>query len=205
MITPHAFQRFAVLSGRTAIAVIAATLMLAAAYSAVVQTRASAPAPSAEQSAALTQTQRAIGTRVTFVVTQVPGLTGRSSDQITIVFSDRPGNAWKLPPSPIFGDDIVQEFSFSARDFDSRNSLTFSRLVRDQSFLLARYIRVINHGGQGWGGGTLSMTVDGQPILNNVSMQSRKGDAKKGLQDWNRERWNDKSYWEMILPRTRKY
>jgi hypothetical protein len=156
------------------------------------------------QNAAQMQTQRAIGTRITFVVTQSPELAARSTDQITILFSDRSW-AGATAPSPIFGDDILQEFSFSARDFDARNTLTFSRLVRDQTFLSSRFIRVVNHGGQGWGAGTLSVLVDSQPILDKVPMQPRKGDPRKGLQYWNRERWSERAYWEMELPRTKRY
>lgn len=179
-------------------------LMVGIAYAAGLRARPSGDEAPGFQSAAQTQTQRAIGTRITFVVTQSPEFASRSKDQITIMFSDR---SWSgvTAPNPMFGDDILQEFSFSARDFDARNSLTFSRVVRDQTFLSARIIRVVNHGGEGWGAGTLSMSVDGQPILNKVAMQPRKGDPKKGLQDWNRERWKERTYWEMDLPRMRRY
>jgi hypothetical protein len=154
-----------------------------------------------EQSAAQTQTLRAIGTRITFTVTQSAEFAAGSKDQITILFSDR---SWggAAAPNPIFGDDILQEFSFSARDFVAgRNALTFTRFVKDQSFLNARFIRVVNHGGEGWGGGTLSISVDGQPVLERVALSPRKGAAGKGLQDWNRERWSDRTYWEEDLPK----
>lgn len=180
-------------------------LVVAVAYAAGIHAGPSAGEAHFPQSAAQTQTQRALGTRVTFAVTQSPEFAARSKDQITIVFSDR---SWvgAPAPTPIFGDDILQEFSFSARDFDgARNSLTFSRVVRDQTFLSARFIRVVNHGDEGWGAGTISMSVDGQPILNKVSMQPRKGESKKGLQDWNRERWKERTYWEMELPRFKRY
>jgi hypothetical protein len=152
-----------------------------------------------EQSAVQSQTLRAIGTRITFTVTQSSEFAAGSKDQITIIFSDRSAGG---PPNPIFGDDILQEFSFSARDFVSgRNSLTFTRFVKDQSFLNARFIRVVNHGGEGWGGGTLSMLVDGQPVLDKVPLTPRKGAGGKGLQDWNRDRWSERTYWEQDLPK----
>jgi hypothetical protein len=154
-----------------------------------------------EQSAVQSQTLRAIGTRITFTVTQSSESAAGSKDQITIIFSDRSASG-PAPPSPIFGDDILQEFSFSARDFASgRNSLTFTRFVKDQSFLNARFIRVVNHGGEGWGGGLLSMAVDGQPVLDRVPLTPRKGAGGKGLQDWNRERWSQRTYWEQDLPK----
>ncbi|HJZ70471.1 MAG TPA: hypothetical protein VKE51_01960 [Vicinamibacterales bacterium] len=154
-----------------------------------------------DQSAPQAQAARAIGTRITFTVTQSTEFAAGSKDQITIIFSDRSWNG-PVAPTPIFGDDILQEFSFSARDFEPRrNSLTFTRYVKDQSFLSARFIRVVNHGGEGWGGGTLSMSIDGQPAIERVALTPRKGAAAKGLQNWNRERWSDRTYWEEDLPK----
>src|SRR5262245_23895311 len=171
------------------LAVVAAALAIQA-----LSGRADATARAA-QSAPQAQLARAIGTRITFTVTQSSEFAAGSKDQITIIFSDR---SWSgaAPPTPIFGDDILQEFSFSARDFTSgRTSLTFNRYVKDQSFLGARFIRVVNHGGEGWGGGTLTMSVDGQPVIERVALSPRKGAGGKGLQDWNRDRWSDRTYW----------
>jgi hypothetical protein len=186
---------------RAAVRSIAVLLALVVAYAVAATSGRSAAIARSGQSAPQAQLARAIGTRITFTVTQSTEFAAGSKDQITIIFSDR---SWNGPtaPTPIFGDDILQEFSFSARDFDGRNnSLTFTRLVKDQSFLSARFIRVINHGGEGWGGGTLSMSVDGQPAIDRVALTPRKGASRKGFQDWNRERWSDRTYWEADLPK----
>jgi hypothetical protein len=186
---------------RAAVRSTAVLLALGAAYAVVVSPGRLAAIADPGQSAPQAQLARAIGTRITFTVTQSAEFAAASKDQITIIFSDR---SWSGPsaPTPLFGEDILQEFSFSARDFEGRNSsLTFTRLVKDQSFLSARFIRVVNHGGEGWGGGTLSMAVDGQPAIDRVPLTPRKGVSRKGFQDWNRERWSDRTYWEADLPR----
>lgn len=188
-----------------------AALVMTALAAAVVLVARHAPPARADQSAGQTVAQQAIktrppaGTRVTFVVTQGSEAFGRSKDQITIVFSDR---SWRgaVPPSPLFGEDILQEFSFSATDFDKRNMLTFSRIVRDQTFLGAKFVRVINHGDEGWAGGTLSIAIDGQPLFGQerVSMLPRTGDPTKGIQDWNRYQWRNRTYWEAELDQLRQ-
>jgi hypothetical protein len=192
---------------RVAVRSLAALSMLAASYAIATAAGRSVSGAPPDQSAGQAQIARAIGTRITFIVTQSTEFAAGSNDQITILFSDRSWAATTVPPTPTFGEDILQEFSFSARDFDgtSNNTLTFTRFVKDQSFLSARYIRVINHGVEGWGGGTISMSVDGQPILDKEPLQPRKGAGKKGLQDWNRGHWADRTYWEKELPRARKY
>ena len=191
---------------------VAAAALVTVSVGAVVYLAGATPlrltaASGAGQSAPQAQIARTIGTRITFTITQSTEFAAGSNDQITILFSDR---SWEGPtapaPFPLFGDDIQQEFSFSARDFEKSNQLTFTRFVKDQSFLSARFIRLINHGGEGWGGGTITMLVDGQPILNKEPLQPRKGAGKKGFQDWNRVRWSDRTYWEKELPRSpRKY
>ena len=143
-------------------------------------------------------------TRVTFVVTQTTEPAARSRDQITIVFSDRSWAAVAIPPAPLFGEDILQEFSFSAADFEKRDSLTFTRVVRDQTFLAAKYIRVMNHGNEGWGGGTISISVDGKPVLERVGMRPRKGDPTEGLKNCNPREWRNRTYWEEELDRVRR-
>jgi len=199
MASPHSNQ----VSRSRAVGVypVVALVVVAAAFAIPAVSGRGDASAGAAQSAPQAQLARAIGTRITFTMTQSNEFAAGSKDQITIIFSDR---SWSgaAPPTPIFGDDILQEFSFSARDFTSgRNSLTFNRYVKDQSFLGARFIRVVNHGGEGWGGGTLTMSVDGQQVIERVPLSPRKGAGGKGLQDWNRDRWSDRTYWEEDLPK----
>lgn len=150
----------------------------------------------------ISQSYRSIGYQVTFFVTQSPGSSSSSTDQITIAFANRSIEGPR-PPKPFFGEDIVQEFSFSAVDFVN-NQLRFTRRVNDKSFLDARYIRVMNYGGDGWGGDQISLTVDGQEILRSVRMTARLiGDASKGLQNCNPRGWSGRTYWEAELARYR--
>jgi hypothetical protein len=148
----------------------------------------------------MSQSYRSIGYQVTFLITQTQASASPSSDQMTIIFANRSIEGAR-PPKPFFGEDIVQEFSFSGADFVN-NQLRFTRRVNDKSFLDARYIRVINYGVDGWGGDQISLTVDGQEILRNVRMTIR-GDASKGLQNCNPRNWGGRSYWEAELARYR--
>ena len=136
--------------------------------------------------------------RLTFRITQAARFASQSEDQITIFFSDK---SWEgtAPPYPLFGEDVMQEFSFSAIDVDPKRPLTFTRVVHDLSFLEARFIRVVNHGSEGWDGGMLALSIDGRVIFEKVAMQPRKGDPAKGLQDWNRKKWDNRTYWEADL------
>jgi hypothetical protein len=140
------------------------------------------------------------GYRITFSITPSNEY---SQDQITIIFSDRSWEVRPLPPLPLLGEDIAAEFSFSATDFENRRSLTFTRVVRDLTFLTSRYIRVINHGSDSWGGETITMTVNGRREIPVVKMLPKKGDAKTALQGANRSTWNGKTYWEEELSRIR--
>jgi hypothetical protein len=143
-----------------------------------------------------------IGYQVAFQITQNPkSIAPATSDQLTIIFANRSVEA-AAPPRPFFGDDIVQEFSFSGQDFVN-DQLRFTRRVNDKSFLNARYIRVINHGTGGWGGDTISLSVDGQEILRNVRMAPRLGNPSKGFQNFNRRDWRLRSYWEAELSQLR--
>ena len=143
------------------------------------------------------------GSRLTFRITQATKSASKSEDQITILFSDRPwlGTA---APYPLFGEDVLQEFSFSAIDLDAQRPLTFTRVVMDPSFLDARFIRVVNHGSEVWDGGTLSITLGRRVILDKVALQPRQGDPAKGLQDWNRKKWGNRTYWEAELQQIRR-
>jgi hypothetical protein len=123
-----------------------------------------------------------------------------TTDQITILFTNAPVNL-KVAPNPVFGADIVQEFSFSGRNFPS-GRVTFSRRVRDRGFLDCRYIRVVNHGTNRWFPTTISLSIDGQRVLNNVSMYPRSGnDPKGGIERWNPD-WNP-VFWQGELQRFR--
>jgi hypothetical protein len=123
-----------------------------------------------------------------------------TTDQITILFTNAPVNL-KVAPNPVFGADIVQEFSFSGRNFPS-GRVTFSRRVRDRGFLDCRYIRVVNHGTNRWFPTTISLSIDGQRVLNNVSMYPRIGnDPKGGIERWNPD-WNP-VFWQGELQRFR--
>ena len=92
---------------------------------------------------------RLIGYQVTFQISQNPRTAG-TTDQLTIVFANRSVEGPRVP-RPFFGDDIVQEFSFSGVDFVN-SQLRFTRRVSDKSFLEARYIRVVNYGSNSWDG-----------------------------------------------------
>ncbi len=124
-------------------------------------------------------------------------LGGSTTDQLTVIFSNRSVEGPRAPV-PLFGDDILQEFSFSGRNFVN-NQLRFTRRVRDTSFVTARYIRVVNHGDDGWAGDTISLTVDGKPVLRNEPMWPRRGAGKGGrggIEKFNAREWDARSYWE---------
>ncbi|HEY7055035.1 MAG TPA: hypothetical protein VH458_00855 [Vicinamibacterales bacterium] len=135
-----------------------------------------------------------------FLVTFEFEQTVPTTDQITTMFTNVPAD-FKILPSPVFGTEIVQEFSFSGRDFPT-GTVRFSRRVRDRSFLDCRYIRVVNHGSSKWSPTTISLSVNGQRILDNVSMFPRKGaDPKGGLEGWTRDR--TPVFWEGELQRSK--
>jgi hypothetical protein len=147
---------------------------------------------------------RLIGYQVAFQFTQDPRQVAPATvDQITVIFANRSVEGPR-PPRPFFGDDIVQEFSFSGMDFE-RNQLRFSRRLRDRSFLDARYIRVINYGADGWQADKIWLTVDGEEILRGVTMTPRAGtEPSKGLQKFNPRDWSGRTYWEAELAQFRK-
>jgi hypothetical protein len=153
---------------------------------------ASSPAASADQP---TAQRRAVDAVVSFEFEQ----TNATTDQITIVFTNTPVAA-KAPSGPVFREDTVQEFSFSGRDYP-KESVSFSRRVRDRSLLDCRFIRVVNHGSNRWFPSTISMTIDGQRILDRLSMYPRKGANPKG----GIERWGEANatFWEADLQRFR--
>jgi len=147
---------------------------------------------------------RLFGYQVTFRFTQnAAQLAHNTSDQLTVVFSSRSAEAPR-PAQPFFGDDILQEFSFSGEDF-VKDQLEFTRRMMDKSFVDAPYIRVINHGSDGWEGDKIWLTVDGEQILNGVSMSPRVGPGRaKGFQLFNPGKWQERSYWEAPLQTLRQ-
>jgi len=153
----------------------------------------------------MSQYYRPAGYQATFLITQnAKSIAPTTDDQLTIVFATRSVEGPR-PPRPFFGEDIVQEFSFSGNDF-VQNQLRFTRRVNDKSFLDARYIRVFNYGGNGWDGESISLTVDGQEILRNVRMMPHiGGDPSKGFQHFNPRDWASRSYWEADLTKFKSY
>jgi hypothetical protein len=141
--------------------------------------------------------------RITFEIAGATSGLGKSDDQITIAFSDQSS---ETSGGPDFGDSVLQEFTFSAREFGSTTPrVQFTRKVRDTGFLNAQFIRVFNHGTGGWDGRSLSITLDGKAVLTNVSLAPRKGPKPDGrIESYNRERWAQRSYWEARLPDIRQ-
>jgi hypothetical protein len=143
------------------------------------------------------------GSLVQFELTQSDKeLGGSSNDQITVIFANRSVEGAR-PPVPFFSEDVVQEFSFSATNV-TNGRVRFARRVRDKSFLETRFIRVVNHGSDGWAGDTISLTVDGEEILRAVSMWPRRGaiaaqKTRGGIEKFNPREWGARSYWEAEL------
>jgi hypothetical protein len=161
------------------------------------------PSPASAAGAQMAQA-RLYGYQVTFQFTQIRKVNGHDTDdQITVLFANRSVEGPRAP-RPLFGDDIVQEFSFSGQDFD-KDLLRFTRRVRDKSFLDARYIRVVNHGSDGWEGDRISLTVDGEEIFDNFPMSPRQGPpSARGFMKFNPKGWASRSYWEEELQRHRR-
>jgi hypothetical protein len=146
---------------------------------------------------------------VVFEVTEVRELDHETKGPVTIVFANRTFNS-RTAFTPLMGDDIVAEFSFSGLDVpkDVTKPFRFSRRVKDTSFLDARFIRIVNQSTDGWSGNTLSIFVDGTPVLNRVSLFPRRkpGSATMtqiGLQACNRSTWATCVYWEEEMTKIR--
>jgi hypothetical protein len=183
--------------------IAAAACLLASAGPAWLTERASAQ--SANQRMSVAQVGY-VGYQVLFEFTaDDKALGGTSVDQITVIFSNRSVEG-PAAPVPFFGDDILQEFSFSAMNVVN-GQFRFSRRVRDKSFVDATYIRVVNHGTNGWAGDKISLTVDGEPILRAVGMYPRHGAAginpRGGIEKFNPKDWAGRSYWESSLQQYR--
>lgn len=125
-----------------------------------------------------------------------------TNDRITVIFSSRTVEGTQ-PPRPFFDVDILQEFSFSGFDF-LKDELQFTRRVRDRSFVDAAYIRVVNYGEDSWSGERMWLTVDGEQILNGVSITPRTpGASTAPFTNFNPENWRKRNYWEGPLQRLR--
>ncbi len=173
---------------------------------ALIAVLASAPAEGGQQAplpktSARPEAKPVAAVEVSFEVqTASDGEGGSSDDQITILFSNTGSEQLRTPPRPIFGDDILAEFSFSGREARPGSTLKFSRRVRSTAFLEARFIRVMNHGVDGWAGSTLSITAEGKRLLDRVSLFPRMGaSAKGGIAKYNAVTWYERAYWEADL------
>ena len=152
------------------------------------------------------------GFLVTFVVFQRRTQSSdRSDDQITIIFAEAPldmdlrlgarrsarsGGA----PDPMFGEAIVQEFSFSGLDVPEEGPLVFERIVRDLAFVEAPFIRVVNHGTDQWHGRSLLLEIDGEQVFE-LEIEPRmcatgEDSLGEGLQNFNRKDWDECVFWE---------
>ena len=105
------------------------------------------------------------------------------------------------------GENILAEFSFSAHDVPAGQSISFSRLVQSTSFLDSRYIRVYNHGTDGWEGDYISIKVDDLVVLNRQSLFPRVGrnnNMEGNIVKFSPEYWDGSRYWEEQLQRIRQ-
>lgn len=146
---------------------------------------------------------------ITFEVLTAKAATGGDTkDQITIQFTNE-NSEGRAAPSPLFGQLVLQEFSFSGYDALPGRTFVFGRAVNDLSFLNASWIRVLNHGGDGWAGESLSISVrypDGslRTILKQQSLYPRGGYQRDGdIEKFNRAQWVERKYWESDLQRIR--
>ena len=146
---------------------------------------------------------RALGYLVSFRITQNSKQSAHgTNDQLMVIFSTRTVEG-TVPPRPFFGDDILQEFSVSGRDFQ-KDEVRFTRRVRDKSFVDAPYIRVVNYGENSWAGDRIWLTVDGEQILTGVPMAPRiGGQTSEPFTHFNPENWRRRNYWEGQLQRLR--
>jgi len=125
-----------------------------------------------------------------------------TTDQITILFSNAAVDL-RHPPKDPLSDGVVEKVSFSGRGFPKPNSrVSFSQRVKSRSFLDCRYIRVVNPGSSPWLPTNISLRVDGQKVLDKVSMYPLKAvssrDSPKGIVRWNRADWPP-VFWEAEL------
>jgi len=157
------------------------------------------------QSLVVAQSNRASGHEVVFELRTSTTAIGRASDdQLTIVFSNASGEL-STPPTPLLGQDVLAEFTVSGFDARPGQVSRIVRFVPDDSFLNARFVRVINHGADGWGGESISLTIDGRTVLSRQSLFPRKGARLDGgIEKYNRLQWRERIYWEQELQRIRR-
>jgi hypothetical protein len=145
---------------------------------------------------------------ITFFIRSAPAKPGgNSNDLITIQFSSSSA-AVRQAPQPLFDRDVVAEFSFSAIDAQGRDPFKFQRLISDTTFLNSRFIRVINHGNDGWAGDSIAITMTDlvtrglTRILDQQSMYPRRGYSRDGgIQSFNSLNWAQRTYWEADFQR----
>jgi hypothetical protein len=101
---------------------------------------------------------------------------------------------------------IREEFSFSGRDAERSGEVYhFSRRVRDLLFLDATYIRVYNHGTDGWAGSQISVWIDNTPLLKEQLLYPLTGAQKMGgIEHFNRDDWKERKYWQVRLQEIRR-
>jgi hypothetical protein len=193
MITSNAFIN-QIRPGRVAIALAGGALLTLA-----------TGLPAADTQAASLQTRPAAPTEVSVEIRTSPDrLGGATDDQLTLIFSSVSAELQRTPPQPLFGADIMAEFSFSGRDARPGATLVFKRAVTDERFLTARFVRLINHGADSWGGESLSMSVNGRRVLDRQSLYPRKGTQPNGgIEKFNPLQWYERVYWEADLQKIR--
>jgi hypothetical protein len=162
----------------------------------------SAPAVEAQQSAP----RGSSAVEVIFEVRTSPErLGGATDDLLTILFSNVSAEQQRTPPKPLFGDDVVAEFSFSGRDARPGATMIMRRLLADVSFINARYVRVVNHGADAWGGEWISLSVAGRRVLDRQTLYPRKGAHREaGIEKFNPLQWYERIYWEEDLQKIRR-
>jgi archaellum component FlaC len=140
---------------------------------------------------------------ITFEVTTKKQQNAETEDQLTIVFSDKSAEDMAFPD---FGNSVIEEFSFSGYDVINDKTLKLTRKVRDLSFLNAHYIRILNHGTDGWHANEMSLYLDGKLVLKNIKIYPNTGPNKSeyAIENFNKKYWNDRSYWEMDLQKAFK-
>lgn len=140
---------------------------------------------------------------ITFEVTIKKQRNAETEDQLTIIFSDQSAESIAFPD---FGNSIIDEFSFSGYNFKNDKVFKFTRKVRDLSFLNAHYMRIINHGTDGWHSNEISLYLDNKLLLKSIKIHPNKGPEKSeyAIENFNDKYWNYRSYWEVDLQKTTK-
>jgi len=138
---------------------------------------------------------------ITFEIAIKQQQNAETEDQLTIVFSDQSAESIGFPD---FGNSVIEEFSFSGYNFKNDKVFKFARKVRDLSFLNAHYMRIINHGSDGWHANKISLYLDEKLILQNINIYPNNGPKKSeyAIENFNDKYWDSRSYWEIDLQKT---